>query len=392
MRSSKIGRMYLLLVLSLSLVPIETVQSSDLVNGFHIGSVHYIAKQLPNAQSNAYINRIAPQDAAKRLDLENVLPEVTLSNKIATRKNIPTASVLRDLITASSPSDFKTTLGPRLATVEVSTPESVETLPTFQANVTTLFHAQAAKPGYLRVWVGTEVKPPDPYPDTVIIGGNNDICTGTLVTPQHVITAAHCFCGHVTNEVTVGTSLVNAVAHSKVDLDKSHSHIACEKITGDENSVATNIKLGDVALYTLVTPLSGIGTRRISTERSLRAAASVRAVGFGVTNQNVTGVKFTVDIVIASYDCTEAQVAGAHANCAPQAEMVAAGMNRDTCNGDSGGPLYVLGQDVNLYLAAVTSRALKSDCGQGGIYVKLTTPEMQKWLISEGVPLSAFDQ
>jgi secreted trypsin-like serine protease len=68
-------------------------------------------------------------------------------------------------------------------------------------------------------------------------------------------------------------------------------------------------------------------------------------------------------------------------------------MNRDTCNGDSGGPLYILGQDVNLYLTAVTSRSVDPkdpSCGKGGIYVKLTADPIRSWLLAQGVPNDVF--
>jgi hypothetical protein len=374
------------------LLAIGSAWSNELLKGMYVGPITSIAKKLPAGQTNAFITKISPTDIAQRLDLENVLPEFSLSKKIAAQKNIPVSTALRDLITASSPNNFISSLGAIQPNAAVpGLVPNVEALQTFQSNVNLLFSKQAAQPGFLRVWNGSEVKPPDPYPDTVVIVGNNALCTGTLITPQHVITAAHCFCDQVTDEVSVGTSLLNVKSRSKVDLQKSSSHIACDKIAGAD--AITNIGAGDIALYTLVSPLSGVPTRRISTEKSLRAAASVRAVGFGVTSQNTTGVKFAVDIVIASYDCTEAEVRAGGSHCTANNEMIAAGMNRDTCNGDSGGPVYVLGQDVNLYLAAVTSRAVEAsgNCGQGGIYAKLTNPEMQKWLVAGGVPASVFD-
>lgn len=361
-----------------------------LKNGLNVGPIDSI-RQLPAAQENSVVNDKAI-DLGARLGLEHVQSVVSVANQIAAKQNVPASKALRDLITASNPNSFNGTigtLGPFSNVALVSPKPNVEALSTFQANVNAAFSSQATQPGLLRVWNGTQVRPPDPYPDTVVVVGNNALCTGTLITPQHVITAAHCFCDKVTDEVSVGTSLLNVQFRSKVDLSKSFSHIACNKITGDQ----ADIGQGDVALYTLVTPFSGVATRRISTEASLRAVASVRAVGFGVTSTNQTGVKFTVDIVIASYDCSAASVSSGNAHCTPDVEMIAAGMNRDTCNGDSGGPLYVLGQDLNLYLAAVTSRALDptGNCGDGGIYAKLTTPQMHAWLVSEGVPDSVFE-
>ena len=62
--------------------------------------------------------------------------------------------------------------------------------------------------------------------------------------------------------------------------------------------------------------------------------------------------------------------------CSSGREMVAgaASLDKDTCNGDSGGPLFVQSSDGNLYLAATTSRATGTPglrpCCDGGIYVR----------------------
>jgi endonuclease G len=48
-------------------------------------------------------------------------------------------------------------------------------------------------------------------------------------------------------------------------------------------------------------------------------------------------------------------------------------LNRDSCSGDSGGPLYVQWNGAWL-LAGATSRATKASvrtCGDGGVYVRV---------------------
>jgi hypothetical protein len=338
------------------------------------------------------------------LDVEKVLPEVNLSKKIAEAKDQPAAKVLRDLVTSSSKTSFTTglnnALGINLDSINdeiksdlFGTPPSVETLPVFEENVALLVDKKSGEPGFLRIWRGQKVIKPDVYPDVVLVSGNGGLCTGTLVDAQHVVTAAHCFCGGISSEVAVGTGLLDVSARAQVDLDRSKSHIDCDQMTASK--VAANVGKGDIALLTLKTPLAGISLRKIATEPVVRAAASVRAVGFGKTEDDIVGTKFVVDIVVASYDCRSAAVSGGGKyGCTPDTEMIAAGLNRDTCNGDSGGPIYILGQDINLYLAAVTSRSVDPSgaCGKGGIYAKLTVPQVKQWLIDGGVPATAFAQ
>ncbi|WP_375786909.1 trypsin-like serine protease [Bradyrhizobium sp. Pha-3] len=355
-------------------------------------------------KSNIIIDRIGPAGIVKRLDVEKVLPEVNVSKKIAEAKDQPVAKVLRDLVTSSSKTGFKTSLnnalGIDLNTISTDvqtelfgTTPTIEASTEFQKNVASLVEKQSGEPGFLRIWRGQKVVKPDVYPDVVLISGNEGICTGTLIDTQHVVTAAHCFCEGVSREVAVGTSLLDVTARSDVDPDKSRSHIDCDKMKPD--NVAQNVGQGDIALLTLKTPLQSVAVRRIATEPVVRAAASVRAVGFGKTEGDSAGTKFVVDIVIGSYDCRGAAVSGAGKyGCTPDTEMIAAGLNRDTCSGDSGGPVYILGQDINLYLAAVTSRSVDPSgaCGKGGIYAKLTVPQVKQWLIDGGVAATAFAQ
>jgi endonuclease G len=69
--------------------------------------------------------------------------------------------------------------------------------------------------------------------------------------------------------------------------------------------------------------------------------------------------------------------------CAPAREMVlAAQSGRDTCKGDSGGPLYVA-KGKQWLLAGVTSRGTDlatTMCGDGGIYTRVD--KYRTWISS----------
>jgi V8-like Glu-specific endopeptidase/uncharacterized protein YerC len=353
--------------------------------------------------SKVFLKDVSAADLQKRLQVEDVLSEFNLANKIVAKTGASNATILRDLITSSSTQKITSSLSASDVTARVAKlnlndrnrilgPQlRVDTLGTFASNVQRSFSEEATRPGMLRVWEGVEVTRPDPYPDAVLIVGNNKLCTGSLITGDYVITAAHCFCSGVSKEIIVGTTLLDYVYRSEVDIANSSSFIPCDDLNNDVSQVSK----GDIALYKLRQRIDGVTTRRIANEQSLRAAAAVRAVGFGKTQDAYFGAKFTVDIIIASYDCSEPSFASSGTyGCASGLEMVAAGMNRDTCSGDSGGPVYVLGQDINLYLAGVTSRSVDphGGCGQGGIYVKLMRPEIYRWLVQQGVPVASFNQ
>jgi Trypsin len=130
--------------------------------------------------------------------------------------------------------------------------------------------------------------------------------------------------------------------------------------------------------HVLIEKRSNLSPRPIGGLEKLKLSAAVRAVGFGQTNDlsghNFIGFKYMVDFVIASDQCDGTGQEGGVADqqkykCKSPDEMVTAGLNRDTCGGDSGGPIYVFGRDSKRYLIAVTSRGLTPKCGLGGIYV-----------------------
>lgn len=323
----------------------------------------------------------------QQLRREGILKEYDRSKRVSVEKGEPRTKVLRELVTSSSTSRLNSSLSLKYASdSERAVVPHVEGLEAFQTNVRRAL--QNTKTAGLRIWHGAEVKEPDRFPDSVVIVGNNQLCSGTLITSTQVLTAAHCFCRGVTQEVTVGHSLINFRQRAEVDLQKSKTNINCSQLT-PESQLFRNINRGDLALYKLKKPITGIPFRRIATEESLRAARPVTAVGFGRTSQGESGTKFYVEILVASYDCTD-QIQGPY-NCLAHSEMIAAGLNKDTCEGDSGGP--VLAQDGRaLDLVGVTSRSLNPDgrCGSGGIYVKLTTPEVRNWLMAHGVPKASF--
>lgn len=236
-----------------------------------------------------------------------------------------------------------------------------------------------------RIWFGSQIQEPDPFTETVAILGNNRICSGVLVRNDLVLTAAHCYCGGVTQEVRFGVNILFPTVTAAVDLPASDSFRPCD-------SLKNNLGAGDVALLKLRKPVETVQPGRIATLKAVRDAASIRAVGFGRTESGGAGVKFQVNVIIASYQCdgvTPLGLSDQHVfRCKPLHELVAAGLNRDTCGGDSGGPAFVLGPDNKLYVAAVTSRAVDESgrCGPGGIYVLTAADEIRSWLASKGVP------
>ncbi|MGR9438396.1 S1 family peptidase (plasmid) [Rhizobium leguminosarum] len=234
-----------------------------------------------------------------------------------------------------------------------------------------------------RIWGGTPVpNDQDYFPDAVAIVGNGKICSGVLVSKDTVITAGHCYCDGVTQSVKIGTNILTPLQDIGIDQAKSSSYMKCEDLKH-------NLGGGDIAVLHLKTDVS-ISPHRVSPPNEIDDAASIRAVGFGRTPNSI-GFKYQVNVIIASPHCSGTSFGsipdGQIYQCSKPFELVAAGLNRDTCGGDSGGPIYVFGSDTQVYVVGITSRAVspESGCGGGGVYVLLTEPPIQTWLVSQGV-------
>jgi len=203
------------------------------------------------------------------------------------------------------------------------------------------------------------------YRDCVAVGGDGQwCCTGTLVAPNVVVTAGHCF-GGCTSRVFVGhnvggqgriVNVKNAVQHPKYGADGLHN---------------------DLTVLILEADIDGVPPRKIASTEAINSAFYIRAVGFGTTDTNGVsgfGIKRMVDVGIVTTDCSHALVKERH-GCDPGLELVAGApfLDRDTCKGDSGGPVYILHENEWL-VAGATSRATAESvrpCGDGGVYVRL---------------------
>jgi endonuclease G len=183
-----------------------------------------------------------------------------------------------------------------------------------------------------------------------------------------VLTAAHC--GTAISRIMVGGNVVQP-------LDGAGRIVSVRKVVvhpsyrSGENDITVLILAEDAE----VPPV------KIATEEQLRAATNVQLVGFGFNDpsrQVGFGTKRQVVVPMApvmglagdpGLQALE-QLLGFHAAY----EFVAGrkGLGLDTCNGDSGGPAYILGPQ-NFLLAGLTSRATRQanlPCGDGGIYVR----------------------
>lgn len=211
--------------------------------------------------------------------------------------------------------------------------------------------------------VGGTLAPAGKWPDTVAVLGNQGSCSGTLIAPDVVLTAGHCVGGMTT--VIANTLDYNAQTGQRSTI-KSH--------TAYPNWQTTY----DVSVIVLNTPITNVTPRPVATTdctmTSFSSKPAVQLVGFGATDINAQAPNtklYEVTVPVTDAACSNATL-GCKPAVAPGGEFAAGDGVKDSCNGDSGGPVY-LNTPRGYVLIGAVSRAYDNAtqaCGQGGIYVR----------------------
>ncbi|GAA6213248.1 hypothetical protein NBRC116602_29890 [Hyphomicrobiales bacterium 4NK60-0047b] len=247
--------------------------------------------------------------------------------------------------------------------------------------------------------------------------GKNQLCTGVIIKPGKILTAGHCSCG-IKSSYKVFLSPSIKLKSQKGNpsfffgAPIKHPKYNCNKIDTaqpgiDIGLIKFNLKdFPENALKTLKTLPKVL---RLLTAQKI-SLNQMTIVGYGLTNigrdgtivAGGEGVRRKAKVPVLSWFCTERWANSR--GCSAFTEFMLSDFgtngtvtnpnNRDTCAGDSGGPVFVkLKKDY--YLVGITSRAMylreqnsHIKCGGGGIYEVVGRNSILEWLNKNDVVLN----
>jgi hypothetical protein len=209
------------------------------------------------------------------------------------------------------------------------------------------------------------------------------LCSGTLIGCQTFLTAAHCVCAETANDAaTCQREGVSDPASLQVFLQNGGLLDVAEVAVDPAYQFGV---AGDVAVLRLTAPITGIAPAAINTTAKPSLGTMGTIVGFGTTSAgrgqtDDSGLKRAGMVTTAG---CEGEVPDDTQLC-----WQYIGTESSTCEGDSGGPLFI--ESGGLVLAGVSSGGVSAACTPPDLAFDTDVFGVHEWIVNQaGADLGA---